>query len=107
MEQLLIWPDPVPCRPENPLQGIRHCVALETNSKCPWLDVNYCGIRVEDMGDALSDLDLDHLSWVLEDDLDPDDIAEAAVEVRKAINRARQGCWRAAAGAGDDPDPGR
>ena len=27
MERHLIWPDPVPCRPENPVQGIRTCVA--------------------------------------------------------------------------------
>ena len=26
MEQQLIWPDPVPCLPVNPVQGIRRCV---------------------------------------------------------------------------------
>lgn len=85
MDQLIIWPDPVPCRPENPVQGIKRCVALETNSKCPWLGVDYCGIRADDMADALADLQLDRLSWVIEDDLDPSDVAEAAAEVRQAI----------------------
>ena len=86
MDQLTIWPDPVPCRPENPVQGINRCVALETNSQCPWLAVDYCAIRAEDMADALTELGLHHLTWVVDDDLDPDDVAEAATEVRKAIN---------------------
>lgn len=89
MDQLTIWPDPVPCRPENPVQGIKRCVALETNSQCPWLAVDYCGIRAEDMADALVDLGLDHLTWVVDDDLDADDVAEAATEVRKAIDERR------------------
>ena len=86
MEQLIIWPDPVPCRPENPVQGIKRCVALETNSKCPWLNVDYCGIRAEDMADALNELGLDDLTWVVDDDLDPGDVAEAALQVRRAID---------------------
>ena len=67
VDQLIIWPDPVPCRPENPVQGINRCVALETNIKCPWLDVDYCGIRAEDMADSLSELGLGHLSWVVDE----------------------------------------
>ena len=67
------------------MHGIRNCVALLTNSKCPWLNVDYCGIRADDMSDALHELGLDDLNWILEDDLDPEDVAEAAVEVRKAL----------------------
>ena len=89
MDQLVIWPDPVPCRPENPVQGISRCVALENNSKCPWLNVDYCGIRAEDMADALNDLRLDELTWVVDDDLDPSDVAAAALEVRRAIDERR------------------
>lgn len=39
------------------------------------------------MADALGDLGLDHLSWVVEDDLDEGEVAEAALEVRKAISK--------------------
>ena len=85
MEQQLIWPDPVPCLPENPVQGIRRCVAREKNIECPWLHVAYCGIRAEDMGDALDALGLGELSWILEDDLGPDDVAEAARTLREAL----------------------
>ena len=88
MEQLIIWPDPVPCRPENPVQGINRCVALENNTKCPWLNVDYCGIRAEDMADALNEIGLDELTWVVDDDLDPSDVAAAALEVRRADRRA-------------------
>ena len=93
MEQQLIWPDPVPCLPENPVQGIRRCVARETNSKCPWLDVDYCGIRAEDMGEALDELGLAELGWILEDDLDADEVAEAARALREALggSGARRG----------------
>ena len=89
MEQLIIWPDPVPCRPENPVQGINRCVALENNTKCPWLNVDYCGIRAEDMADALNEIGLDELTWVVDDDLDPSDVAAAALEVRRAIDERR------------------
>ena len=85
MEQQLIWPDPVPCLPENPVQGIRRCVAREKNINCPWLHVAYCGIRADDMGDALDELGLGELGWILEDDLGADDVAEAAREVRGAL----------------------
>ena len=87
MERPLIWPDPVPCRPENPVQGIRTCVARQQNIKCPWLQINYCGVNTDDMSDALDELGLEDLNWVLEDDLDPDDVAEAAVEVRRALGK--------------------
>ena len=85
MEQQLIWPDPVPCRPENPVQGIRTCVARQKNIKCPWLKVDYCGVSTDDMSDALDELGLNDLNWILEDELDPDDVSEAAFEVRKAL----------------------
>ena len=87
MDRPLIWPDPVPCRPENPVQGIRTCVALQKNIKCPWLKVNYCGVNTDDMTDALDELGLNDLTWVLEDELEPDDVAEAAVDVRNAIGK--------------------
>lgn len=87
MERSLIWPDPVPCRPENPVQGIRACVALQKKIKCPWLNVNYCGVSTDDMIDALDELGLHSLSWILEDELEPDDVAEAATEVRKALDK--------------------
>ena len=87
MERSLIWPDPVPCRPENPVQGIRTCVARQQNIKCPWLKVNYCGVNTDDMSDALEDLCLESLNWIFEDDLDPDDVVEASTEVRRALRK--------------------
>ena len=87
MERPLIWPDPVPCRPENPVHGIRTCVALQKNIKCPWLNVNYCGVSTDDMSDALEELGLNDLNWVLEDELDPDDVAEAAIDLHKALDK--------------------
>ena len=87
MERPLIWPDPVPCRPENPVQGIRTCVARQKNIKCPWLKVDYCGVRTDDMSDALDEMDLNDLNWVLEDELEPGDVAEAAIDVRKALGK--------------------
>ena len=39
------------------------------------------------MSDALDELGLEDLNWALEDDLDPDDVAEAAIEVRGALRR--------------------
>ena len=85
MEQQLIWPDPVPCLPENPVQGIRRCEALAKNIKCRWLGVAYCGIRADDIGEALDELGLGELSWILEDDLDADEVAEAARALREAL----------------------
>ena len=87
MERPLIWPDPVPCRPENPVQGIRTCMALQKGIKCPWLNVNYCGVSTDDMSDALEELGLNDLTWILEDELERDDVAEAAVDVRNAIGK--------------------
>jgi hypothetical protein len=81
----LIWPDPVPCRPENPVQGIRQCQALRTGTLCPWLRVRYCGVRSGDMSDALEALGLDEFTWLLEDDVEPDDLATAAIELNDAI----------------------
>ena len=71
------------------MQGINRCVALETNSKCPWLNVDYCGIRAEDMADALNELGLEDLTWVVDDDLDSNDVATAATEIRRAIDERR------------------
>ncbi len=85
MEQQTIWPDPVPCLPANPVQGIRRCEALAKNIECRWLGVAYCGIRAEDMGDALDELGLGELSWIIEDDLDAGDVAEAARALREAL----------------------
>ena len=96
MTGTLIWPDPVPCRPENPVQGIRRCVAQEQNILCPWLNVSYCGVDTDDMSDALDELGLGTLSWIFEDDLDPDDVAEAAVEIRKALRIHRANSSEAA-----------
>ncbi len=91
MERPLIWPDPVPCRPENPVQGIRTCVARQQNIKCPWLNVDYCGVSTDDMSDALEELGLYDLNWVFEDELDADDVAEAATELRKAMEKRSVG----------------
>ena len=88
MERPLIWPDPVPCRPENPVHGIRTCVARQKNIKCPWLKVDYCGVSTDDMSDALDELGLSDLNWVLEDELDEDDVAEAAIALREALSNA-------------------
>ena len=85
MEQQLIWPDPVPCLPENPVQGIRRCVAREKSIECPWLHVAYCGIRAEDMGDALDEMGLGELDWILDDDLEADEVAEAARALHEAL----------------------
>ena len=51
------------------------------------MKVNYCGVNTDDMSDALEELGLNHLNWVLEDDLDPDDVAEAATDLRKALGK--------------------
>ena len=96
MKGTLIWPDPVPCRPENPVQGIRRCIAREQNILCPWLKVSYCGVDTDDMSDALDELGLGALSWIFEDELDPDDVAEAAAEVRKALRKHRSNSSEAA-----------
>ena len=91
MDRHLIWPDPVPCRPENPVHGIRTCVAQQQNINCPWLKVNYCGVSPDDMSDALYELGMEELNWVLEDDLDPDDVAEAAIALRNVLgNRTHE-----------------
>ena len=87
MERTLVWPDPVPCRPENPVHGIRTCVARQQNIKCPWLKGDYCGVNTDDMSDALEELGPNDLNWVLEDELDPDDVAEAAIDLRKALSK--------------------
>jgi hypothetical protein len=86
----LIWPDPVPCRPENPVQGIRQCQALRTGTLCPWLHVRYCGVRAGDMADALETLGLDEFDWLLEDDVDASDVETAADELADALNRKRR-----------------
>ena len=96
MKGTLVWPDPVPCRPENPVQGIRRCVAREQNILCPWLNVSYCGVDTDDMSDSLDDLGLGALSWIFEDELDSDDVAEAAAEVRKALRKHRSSSSEAA-----------
>ena len=83
VKRMLIWPDPVPCRPENPVQGIWTCVAQQKNIKCACLRVN-CGVSTDDMSEAPGELSLDDLNWILEDELDQDDAAEVATEVRKA-----------------------
>lgn len=86
----LVWPDPVPCRPENPVQGIRRCVARETGKLCPWVGVKYCGLRVDDMVDALAMLGLDdEFGWLLEDDVEADELAEAAETLAAAIDGYR------------------
>ena len=87
MERSLIWPDPVPCRPENPVQGIRTCVARQQNIKCPWLQINYCGVNTDDMSDALDALGLEDLNWVLEDDLIRTTWPRAATEIRAALRK--------------------
>ena len=87
MKRPIIWPDPVPCRPENPVQGIRTCVARQRNILCPWLKVNYCGVDTDDMSDALEEMGLSDLNWILEDELDPDEVSEAAVTLRRALSK--------------------
>ncbi len=76
IEDDMAWPDPVPCRPENPVQGIRQCVALRTGTLCPWLHVNYCGVRLGDMQEAFETLGLDEHIWLLEDDVDAADLGD-------------------------------
>ncbi len=90
IEQDMAWPDPVPCRPENPVQGIRECVALRTGTLCPWLQVNYCGVRLGDMQDAFEALGLDDHGWVLEDDVDAADLREAVDDLETALDGARR-----------------
>jgi hypothetical protein len=51
------------------------------------LKVDYCGVSTDDMSDALDELGLNDLNWVLEDELEPDDVAEAAGDVRKALGK--------------------
>src|SRR5712692_8541182 len=82
MADNLVWPDPVPCRPENPVQGIRQCEALRTGTNCRWLGIRYCGVRVDDMQEALEVLGLDNFSWLLEEDATAEDIQEAESELR-------------------------
>ena len=48
------------------------------------------------MSDALGELGLGALSWIFEDELDPDDVAEAAAEVRKALRKHRSNSSEAA-----------
>ena len=91
MEPTFVWPDPVPCHPENPIQGIRTCIARRKNIKCPWLKVDYCGVSTDDMSDALEELGLHDLSWVFEDEIDADDVAEAATDLRKEIEKRPPG----------------
>ena len=59
----------------------------QQNIKCPWWKVNYCGVSIGDMSDALEELGLSDLTWALEDELDADDVAEAALDLRKAIDK--------------------
>ena len=47
--------------------------------------MDYCGVNADDMSDAFEELGLYDLNWVLEDELDPDDVAEAAIDLRKAV----------------------
>lgn len=86
MAENLMWPDPVPCRPENPVQGIRQCEALRTGTKCRWLNVDYCGVNTETMTAALETLGLDDFTWLLEDDVDSDDLAEAVGDLADALS---------------------
>ncbi len=93
-EDDMAWPDPVPCRPENPVQGIRQCVALRTNSLCPWLHVNYCGVRLGDMQEACEALGLDEHLWLLEDDVDEADLGDGRAELEAALRDDRVGAER-------------
>lgn len=81
----IVWPDPVPCRPENPVQGIRTCEALRTGQPCPWLRVRYCGVRADDMASSLETLELEEFAWLFEDDVDADDLQEAADELQREL----------------------
>ena len=49
--------------------------------------MDYCGVSTDDMSDAFEELGLNDLNWVLEDELDPDDVAEAATDLRKALGK--------------------
>jgi len=91
IEENMAWPDPVPCRPENPVQGIRQCVALRTGTLCPWLHVNYCGVRLGDMQEALEALGLDEHVWLLEDDVDAADLGDGLAELEDSLQRVREG----------------
>jgi len=91
IEEEMIWPDPVPCRPENPVQGIRQCVALRTATVCPWLHVNYCGVRLGDMQEAFEALGLDEHLWLLEDDVDAADMGDGLTELEAALQEVGEG----------------
>ncbi|MGQ9572234.1 MAG: hypothetical protein ACUVV3_03480 [Dehalococcoidia bacterium] len=91
IEENMAWPDPVPCRPENPVQGIRQCVALRTGTLCPWLHVNYCGVRLGDMQEAFEALRLDEHLWLLEDDVDAADLGDGLAELEAALQENRGG----------------
>ena len=55
------------------------------------MKVDYCGVSTDDMSDALDELGLHDLNWVLEDELAADDVAEALIDLRKALgNRATE-----------------
>jgi hypothetical protein len=90
----MAWPDPVPCRPENPVQGIRECVALRTGTLCPWLHINYCGVRLGDMQEAFESLGFDEHLWLLEDDVDAADLVDALAELKASLQKVRVGADR-------------
>lgn len=94
MSESLVWPDPVPCRSENPVQGIRQCEARRTSTRCRWLKVESCEVRVDDMLDALELLGLAEFTWLLEDDVDADDLPEAADDLSDALNSVTAGTRR-------------
>ena len=94
IEDDMAWPDPVPCRPENAVQGIRQCVALRTGTLCPWLHVNYCGVRLGDMQEAFEALGLDEHLWLLEDDVDAADLGDGLADLEAALQENREGAER-------------
>lgn len=80
----MVWPDPVPCRPENPVQGIRACESRRTGRLCQHLGVKYCGVDAGEMLDVMELLGLAEFSWLLEDDVDPDDLADVLSDLKQA-----------------------
>ncbi len=68
------------------MQGIRQCEALRTGTKCRWLHVDYCAINTETMMEAFETLGLEEFTWLVEDDVDPDDLSDAVEDLAAAVS---------------------
>ncbi len=82
-----VWPDPIPCSPENPVRGLRTCEARRIGQPCSYVRESFCSIDLERMGEALGRFDLDELARDLDDDLDPEEVSELANRLRRALKK--------------------